>query len=57
MTPDSQTPAPSTPAAPYSPPSLTPLGTVDALTAGPNEGAIDQIFGGSGGFQERDATS
>ena len=55
MTPTDPTPAPEP--RPYAAPSLTPLGAVDALTAGPDGGAIDQIFGGSGGFQDTDATS
>ena len=48
MTPDS-TP---TPARQYTAPSLVPLGTIDAVTAGPNAdgGNLDQLFGGTGGF-------
>lgn len=41
---------------PYQAPELTPLGSIDVITAGPDSGNIDQIFGGSGGFQ-RDAAS
>lgn len=41
---------------PYESPTLTALGAVDAVTAGPDGGNIDQIFGGSGGFQQ-DGTS
>ncbi len=41
---------------PYVAPSLTALGFVEMVTAGPDNGAIDQMVGGSGGFQ-RDLTS
>ena len=59
MTDHTHTAPPSEPLAarPYAAPSLTPLGSVDGLTAGPDGGSIDQIFGGSGGFQDTDATS
>lgn len=39
----------------YAAPALTTLGTIDALTAGPNSGSLDQLVGAGGGFQ--DATS
>ena len=37
---------------PYVAPSLTPLGSVESVTAGPIErgGNLDQLFGGIGGF-------
>lgn len=42
---------------PYVAPVLTPLGAVGDRTAGPDSGAMDGIFGGSGGFQRTDGTS
>lgn len=42
---------------PYEAPSLTSLGSVGTVTAGPKGGNLDQIFGGTGGFQEVDTTS
>ena len=53
--PDLPTPSDDAPAPalrPYQAPDLTLLGTVDVLTSGPNSGNIDQIYGGSGGFQD-----
>ncbi len=41
---------------PYDAPTLTELGSVEAVTAGPDSGNIDALVGGSGGFQ-RDQTS
>ena len=35
---------------PYEAPRLTVLGDVRVITQGPLTGAIDQIFGGNGGF-------
>ena len=37
---------------PYAVPELTELGMIESLTAGPDSGAIDQIFGGTGGFMD-----
>ena len=44
---------------PYAAPALHTLGTIDAVTAGPNVGGgnIDQLFGGVGGFRTADTTS
>ena len=60
QTPPERTPtdaAPPRSPRPYVAPILTPLGAVDDQTAGPDDGAIDGIFGGSGGFQRTDGTS
>ena len=60
MTPSSDLQAPTenepTPLQPYQAPEMTALGSIEVLTAGPDSGSIDQIYGGSGGFQ-RDSTS
>lgn len=44
-------PLPTTPQ-PYRAPELTTLGSIEVLTAGPDSGTLDQLFGGSGGFQD-----
>ena len=50
-------PAQPTPAMrPYARPQMSPLGAVEAVTAGPDGGTLDQIVGSSGGFLE-DGTS
>ena len=53
-------PAPPAPSAPttrvYASPQMVPLGAVDAVTAGPDGGTLDQLVGSSGGFME-DGTS
>lgn len=61
---DPVAPATSTPPASradhaYTAPVLTPLGTVEAVTGGPNPngGNIDQLVGGVGGFRETEPTS
>lgn len=41
----------------YAPPTLNELGTVGAVTAGPNDGALDQLGGASGGFLVANGTS
>ena len=46
-----------TPAKPYCPPTLDDLGTVGAVTAGPDSGTLDQLGGASGGFLIADGTS
>lgn len=50
-------PTPSVPEAdapkPYDAPALTALGTVTTVTAGPDGGNLDQLFGGGGGFQDQ----
>ena len=58
MTDSTTTPPPApTPSRPYAPPSLTVLGTVEAVTAGPDSGgAMDNIVGMPGGFTA-DSTS
>lgn len=50
MTPASAPAAP--PSRPYTAPSLRPLGSIEAVTAGPvaDGGDLDQLFGGTGGF-------
>ncbi len=57
MTHSSDTPAPAADALPTTPqpyraPELTTLGSIEVLTAGPDSGNLDQIFGGTGGFQD-----
>ena len=42
---------------PYAAPSLDELGTIGAITAGPNTGTLDQLGGASGGFLVADGTS
>lgn len=39
---------------PYDAPALESLGTLAEHTAGPDGGNIDQLVGGSGGFQQPD---
>lgn len=41
---------------PYHPPSLRSMGTIEVVTAGPDNGDMDQLIGGSGGFR-KDGTS
>ena len=41
---------------PYQAPALTELGSIDVVTAGPDNGDLDMIVGSSGGFM-RDGTS
>jgi hypothetical protein len=41
---------------PYAPPTLRPLGSVEAVTAGDRSGSLDQLVGSSGGFLD-DGTS
>ena len=41
----------------YDSPSLTPLGSISALTAGDMAGTLDQLVGDTGGFQDPDPTS
>ena len=51
----SPVPAPTNPPSaprPYTAPQVTILGSIEALTAGPSSGSIDQIVGASGGFQD-----
>ena len=48
---------PTAPARPYTAPTLVALGTVGAVTAGPNTGTLDQLGGSSGGFLVADGTS
>lgn len=42
---------------PYTPPTLNELGAIGAVTAGPNDGALDQLGGASGGFLVAHGTS
>ncbi|MEO0558931.1 MAG: hypothetical protein AAF170_12185 [Bacteroidota bacterium] len=42
---------------PYTPPALEDLGTIGAVTAGPNNGSLDQLGGASGGFLVAQGTS
>ena len=42
---------------PYACPTVTPLGSVGALTAGNAAGTLDTLVGGTGGFQDPDPTS
>ena len=42
---------------PYAAPQLHELGTIGAVTAGPNDGALDQLGGASGGFLVAQGTS
>ena len=44
-------------AKPYAAPVLHELGTIGAVTAGPNNGALDQLGGASGGFLVAQGTS
>lgn len=39
---------------PYIAPEVEPLGSIAARTAGPEEGEIDQLVGGAGGFRVQD---
>ena len=52
---DNTTPAP-TPK-PYTAPTLDELGTIGAVTAGPNNGTLDQLGGASGGWLVATGTS
>ena len=57
---DSNTPRPpdgDLSAKPYAAPTLHELGTIGAVTAGPNNGALDQLGGASGGFLVAQGTS
>ena len=40
----------------YSYPCLEKLGSIEEITGGPNNGAIDGLFGGNGGFQTPNPT-
>lgn len=42
---------------PYAPPALHELGTIGAVTAGPENGTLDQLGGASGGFLVAQGTS
>ena len=42
---------------PYEAPALDALGTIGAVTAGPNNGSLDQLGGASGGFLVATGTS
>ena len=42
---------------PYTPPELHEMGTIGAVTAGPNDGVLDQLGGASGGFLVAQGTS
>ncbi|MEO0557353.1 MAG: hypothetical protein AAF170_04125 [Bacteroidota bacterium] len=42
---------------PYQAPELHELGTIGAVTAGPNNGSLDQLGGSSGGFLVAQGTS
>ena len=42
---------------PYVAPSLDELGTIGAITAGPNNGTLDQLGGASGGYLVAQGTS
>lgn len=43
---------------PYDAPGATPLGTIGAVTAGPDgTKTLDALVGNDGGFAQRDATS
>lgn len=42
---------------PYVAPTLTDLGTIGAITTGPNDGTLDQLGGASGGFLVAHGTS
>ncbi len=44
-------------AKPYTAPILHELGTIGAVTAGPNNGSLDQLGGASGGFLIAQGTS
>ncbi len=44
-------------AKPYTAPLLTEMGTIGAVTAGPNDGTLDQLGGASGGFLIAQGTS
>ena len=44
-------------AKPYAAPELHELGTIGAVTAGPNDGSLDQLGGASGGFLVAQGTS
>lgn len=58
MAPDTLTAdAPRADAKPYDAPGLTPLGEIASLTAGPDEGTLDQLAGGNGGFLPPDPSS
>lgn len=46
--------AASTPKRAYATPTVAALGTLVDLTAGPDNGNIDQMVGGAGGFQALD---
>ena len=52
---------PTAPPRPYAAPAIAPLGEVGTLTAGPDKSpdkALDQLYGGDGGFlRQDDATS
>ena len=45
------------PGRPYAAPELHELGTIGAVTAGPNDGTLDQLGGASGGWLITDGTS
>ena len=45
------------PAKPYAAPHLSDLGTVGAVTAGPDTGTLDQLGGATGGFIVAQGTS
>ena len=42
---------------PYASPTLDELGTIGAITAGPNNGSLDQLGGSSGGWLVATGTS
>ena len=45
------------PLKPYAAPELADLGSIGAITAGPNAGTLDQLGGASGGFLVATGTS
>ena len=49
------TPPPSS--QPYTPPMLVELGTIGSVTAGPDNGTVDQLIGSGGGFLVATGTS
>jgi len=57
-TPDTQSLAPILPTLRlYTPPALVEMGTIGAVTAGPDTGTVDQLIGSGGGFLVATGTS
>lgn len=56
MAPDTLSPSTDTDATvalkPYATPVYTEFGSISSLTAGPNQGTLDQLIGGDGGFND-----